>query len=92
LDVQHLEEENKLLQVTGEQGDWLVLSQQEDQSSTSDLKAESAALISPLTIPLPTPAVYELHYTTDHAYFNFLICEICIVKLAYLMGYGSSQI
>lgn len=52
-DVQHLEEKNKPLKVTGEQGDWLALSQQEVQSSTIDLRTESAALISTLTIHCP---------------------------------------
>lgn len=75
-DVQHLEEENKPLQVTGEQEDWLALSEQEVQSSTSNLRAESAALISALTIHCPS-LQYALHYTTDHAYL--LICEIRIM-------------
>lgn len=72
-DVQHLEEENKPLLVAGEQADWFALSQQEVQSSTSDLRAESAALSSALTTHCP----HGLHCPTDRAHLNFLICEIC---------------
>jgi len=39
-DVQHLEEKKKAITIIGEQGDSLVLPQQEIQHSTSDLGTE----------------------------------------------------
>lgn len=88
-DVQHLEEENKPLQVTSEQGHWPALSHQEVQSGSSDPRAQSAAPISALTIHCPC-LQHGLHYTTDQA--CLLICKICInLFISWGMGLHKSN-